>query len=349
VFHRGEKVVDLWGGVRDPSTQSPWEENTLALVHSTTKGVAALTMALAESRGLFDYDERVSRYWPEFRQFGKEGITIRQLLSHQAGLFALDVNIDKKLVRDLDHLGVVLARQKPAWRPGDRQAYHGITLGFYESELLRRADPLHRSLGQYFREELAKPLDVEFYIGLPEEIPDSRLAPLQRFSMWSALMGLPFELAVASLNPRSRFRRCLEGSELSEQGDHVYARRIEIPSGGGVGTARALAKLYGVFATGGKELGLRKETLEKLMAPAVPPAHGFKDECLKVEVQFSLGFEKLPAVHASAFGAQGTGGSMAFADPHAKLGYAYVPNRLGAKLQDERELAIREALYKSIS
>ena len=193
VFHRGEKVVDLWGGVRDKVTNSPWEENTMALVHSTTKGVAGLTMALAESRGLFDYDERVSRYWPEFRQFGKEGITVRQLLSHQAGLFALDVKIDKKLVRDLDHLGVVLARQKPAWRPGDRQAYHGITLGFYESELLRRVDPLHRSLGQYFREELAKPLDVDFYIGLPEEIPDSRLAPLQRFSMWSATVASPFK------------------------------------------------------------------------------------------------------------------------------------------------------------
>jgi CubicO group peptidase (beta-lactamase class C family) len=166
--------------------------------------------------------------------------------------------------------------------------------------------------------------------------------------MWSAITSLPFALAVAAMNPRSNFRRCLEGSELPEESDHIYARRIEIPAAGGVGTARALAKLYGVFATGGKELGLRKETLEKLMAPAVPPAHGFKDECLKIEVQFSLGFEKPPS-HANAFGFQGTGGSMAFADPQAKVGYAYVPNRLGPKLQDPRELAIREALCKSIS
>jgi CubicO group peptidase (beta-lactamase class C family) len=352
VFHRGEKVVDLWAGVRDEATQAPWEENTMALVHSTTKGVAALTMALAESRGLFDYEERVSRYWPEFRQFGKDGITVRQLLSHQAGLYALDVKVDKELVRDLDRLAVVLARQKPKWRAGDRQAYHGITLGFYESELLRRVDPRHRSLGQYLRDELTGPLGVEFYIGLPEELPDSRLAPLTRFSMWSALTGLPFELAVAALYPRSKFRRCLEGSELPEQSDHVYARRIEIPAGGGVGTARALATLYGVFATGGKELGLRKQTLEKLMAPAIPPEHGFKDECLKVEVQFSLGFEKPGGgnlyAHPSAFGAPGTGGSFAFADPHSQLGYAYVMNRMGAKLRDDRELAIRSAMYRAI-
>lgn len=235
---------------------------------------------------------------------------------------------------------------------GDRQAYHGLTIGLYESELLRRVDPQRRSLGQYLRDELTRPLEAEFYIGLPEDVPDSRLAPLQRSSIWSALMGMPFELVIASLNPRSRLRRCLQGAELAQQGAHVYARRIELPAEGGVGTARALAKLYGVFATGGKELGLRSETLEKLMAPAVAPAHGFKDECLKVEVQLSLGFEKPGGTnvfaHPSAFGAQGSGGSCAFADPHSQVGYAYVPNRMGTKLKDPRELAVRAAMYRSI-
>ena len=180
VYYRGEKVVDLWGGIRNKATGEPWEEDTMALVHSTTKGMAGLAMALAHSRGLFDYDERVSTYWPEFAQQGKGRITVRQLLSHQAGLFALDERPVRSLVADPDRLAAVLARQKPAWPPGTRQAYHGITLGFYESELLRRVDPEHRTLGRFFQEEIATPLGLDFYIRLPEEIPDSRLAPLHR-------------------------------------------------------------------------------------------------------------------------------------------------------------------------
>lgn len=352
VYHRGEKVVDLWGGIRNEATGDPWEEETMALVHSTTKGMAGLAMALAHSRGLFDYDERVITYWPEFAQQGKGRITVRQLLSHQAGLFALDERPVRSLVADPDRLAIVLARQKPAWPPGTRQAYHGITLGFYESELMRRVDPEHRTLGRYFQEELATPLGLEFYIRLPEEIPDSRLAPLHRFDMAAALFGLPVPLALAAMNPRSRFRRALQGSELPEQSDRVYARNLEIPAGGGVGTARALARAYGVFATGGRELGLREETLRQLMAPAVPPAHGFRDACLKVEIRFSLGFAKPgpknPFAHPSAFGSPGTGGSFAFADPHARVGYAYIPNRMGACLEDPREAALRGAMYRSI-
>ncbi len=141
VYHQGEKVADLWGGIRDKATVEPWEENTKVLVSSATKGLAGLAMALAHSRGLFDYDERVSKYWPEFAQQSKDKITIRQLLAHQAGLFALDKRVDTRVESDLDRLAVILARQKPSWEPGTRQAYHAITLGFYESELLRRADP----------------------------------------------------------------------------------------------------------------------------------------------------------------------------------------------------------------
>ena len=352
VYHRGEKVVDLWGGIRNKATGEPWEEGTMALVHSTTKGLAGLAMALAHSRGLFDYDERVSSYWPEFAQQGKGRITVRQLLSHQAGLFVLDERPVRSLVADPDRLAAVLARQRPAWPPGTRQAYHGITLGFYESELLRRVDPAHRTLGRFFQEEIAAPLGLDFYIGLPEEIPDSRLAPLYRFDMMTALFSLPPALALAAINPRSRFRRCLEGSELPEQGERVYARNLEVPAGGGVGTARAIARAYSAFATGGRELGLREETLRQLMAPAVAPVRGFRDACLKVEVQFSLGFAKPgpknPFAHPSAFGAPGTGGSFGLADPHAKVGYAYVPNQMGGSLEDPREVALRRAMYRSI-
>jgi CubicO group peptidase (beta-lactamase class C family) len=353
VYHRGEKVVDLWGGVRNEATGEPWEEDTMALVHSTTKGMAGLAMALAHSRGLFDYDERVSAYWPEFAQQGKGRMTVRQLLSHQAGLFALDERPVRDLVADPDRLAVVLARQKPAWPPGTRQAYHGITVGFYESELLRRVDPGHRTLGRFFQEEIATPLKIDFYIRLPEEIPNSRLAPLRRFSMAAVFLAMPLPLALAAMNPRSRFRRCLLGSELPEEGaGRVYARNLEVPAGGGVGTARALARAYGVFATGGRELGLREETLRQLMAPAVPPVRGFRDACLKVELQFSLGFAKPgpenPFGHPSSFGAPGTGGSIGFADPHAGVGYAYIPNRMGTHLEDPREAALRRAMYRSI-
>jgi CubicO group peptidase (beta-lactamase class C family) len=118
VYHHGEKVVDLWGGIRNRSTGEPWEEDTMVLVFSATKGMAGLAMALVHSRCLFEYDERVSTYWPEFGQQGKERITVRQLLSHQAGLFALDERLDRSIVADPDRLAVILARQKPALEPG---------------------------------------------------------------------------------------------------------------------------------------------------------------------------------------------------------------------------------------
>ncbi len=355
IYYRGEKVVDLWGGIRNKATGEPWEEDTMVFVASTTKGLAGLAMALAHSRGLFDYEERVCTYWPEFAQQGKEQITVRQLLSHQAALFAFDAPVDKRVVADLDRLAVILARQKPAWEPGTRQAYHAISLGFYEGELLRRVDPRHRSLGQFFQEELASPLGLDFYIRLPEEIPNARLATIQGPNPTLAIFTMPIPYTLAVLDRRSPLRRAAyenPGWSLPLDNERVYARNFEVPSGGGVGTARAIAQAYSVFATGGRELGVREETLQQLMAPAVPPLHGFYDECLKVEVPFSLGFmkpsPKYPFGHPSAFGAPGAGGSAGFADPQAKVGYAYVLNRLGTYLEDPRELALRAALYRSI-
>jgi len=355
IYYRGQKVVDLWSGIRNKATGEPWEEDTMVLVYSATKGLAGLAMALAQSRGLLDYEERVCTYWPEFAQQGKEQVTVRQLLSHQAGLFAFDAPVDKSVVADLDRLSVVLAQQKPAWEPGTRQAYHAISLGFYESELLRRVDPRHRSLGQFFQEEMASPLGLDFYIRLPEEIPNSRLATLQMANYALAIFHNPILLTLAAMNRHSPLYRAMvsnPGTSLPLDPESVYARNLEVPSGGGVGTARAIAQAYSVFATGGRELGLREETLQQLMAPAVPPLHGFYDECLKVEVPFSLGFmkpsPKYPFGHPSAFGAPGAGGSAGFADPQARVGYAYILNRMGTYLEDPRELALRNALYRSI-
>ena len=351
IYVRGEKVVDLWGGVRNAATREPWERDTMALVYSTTKGLAAMTLALAHSRGWLDYNERVAAYWPEFAQNGKAAITVRQLLAHQAGLFAFPEMGDRALIGDLDRLAVVLARQKPAWAPGTRQGYHAITLGYYEGELLRRIDPKHRSLGQFFQDEIAGPLGLECYIRLPASLPNSRLAVLARPGLLQILRGFGLSFFSVAFNPRSNISRALRGSMLPHDARTIYARNLEIPSGGGVTTARSLARAYGVFATGGHELHLASETLAALAAPAVAPTHGFFDECMRTSgVRFSLGFMKPGPLWGfgspASFGQPGTGGSLGFADPISGVGYGYVTNRIGTRLTgDPREIALRDALY----
>jgi CubicO group peptidase (beta-lactamase class C family) len=356
-YHRGEKVVDLWGGIRNKQTGEPWEQDTMVVVHSATKGLAAMTLAVAHSRGWLDYEERVCAYWPEFAQHGKEKITVRQLLAHQAGLFAINEPVDRSIVADLDRLAIVLARQKPAWEPGTRQAYHGLTLGFYEGELLRRVDPQHRSLGQFFQDEIATPLREDVYIRLLEAVPNSRLATLAPPSLVEILRGFGLRFTLVAMNPRSNIHRALSvnpGTRVYEDAQRINARNLEVPSGGGVGTARGIAHAYSVFATGGRELALRKETLDLLAAPAIPPTRGFYDECMKVDgVQFSLGFMKPGVVWAfggaSSFGSPGAGGSLGFADPEAGIGYAYVTSRMGTVLTgDPRDVALRDALHSSI-
>jgi CubicO group peptidase (beta-lactamase class C family) len=356
-FRHREKVVDVWGGVRNKRTGEPWEQDTMVVVHSATKGLAAMTLALAHSRGWLDYEERVAAYWPEFAQHGKEKITVRQLLGHQAGLFAINEPVDRGTITDLDRLAVVLARQKPAWEPGTRQAYHGLSLGFYEGELLRRIDPDHRSLGQFFQDEIATPLGIDVYIRLPESIPNARFATLTPPRAIDMLTGFPLRLALESFNHHSNIYRALQinpGTAVYLDDERVYARNLEVPSGGAVGTARGIAYAYAVFAAGGREIGLREETLELLAAPAIPPTRGFFDECLKAEMQFSLGFMKpspnLPFGGPRSFGAPGAGGAMGFADPVAGIGYAYVTSQMGTRLSgDPRDLALRNALYARVA
>jgi len=353
VYYLGDKVVDLWGGVRNQATGEPWQEDTMVLVYSTTKGLAAMTLALAHSRGWLDYEERVATYWPEFAQNGKETITVRQLLAHQAGLFALAEKVDRSIVADLDRLAAILARQKPAWKPGTRQAYHAITLGYYENELLRRVDPEHRSLGQFFQDEIATPLGLDFYIRLPESIPDSRLATISRPSLLEMVRGFGFRFSLLAFNPRSNITRALIGSMLPHDPRRVYARDLEVPAGGGVGTARAIAYAYGVFASGGRELALRPETLGLLSAPPIPATRGFHDECMKADARFSLGFMKpgplMAFGSARAFGMPGSGGSMGFADPETGIGYGYVTSGMGTVLSgDPRDLALRNAVQTAI-
>jgi CubicO group peptidase (beta-lactamase class C family) len=353
-YVRGERVVDLWGGVRDKATRQPWEEDTMVIVHSTTKGLSAMALAVAHSRGWLDYEERVCRYWPEFAQHRKDRVTVRQLLAHSAGLYALDEPVNRALVADLDRLASVLARQKPAWPPGTRQGYHAVTLGFYEGELLRRVDPQHRTLGQFFEDEIARPLGLDVYIRLPEDIPNARLATLAPPRKRDMLFGFPPRLLLEVINRRSKIVRALRGSELPLDAERVYARNLEIPAGGAVGTARAIAHAYSVFATGGRDLKLRPETLDLLAEPAVRPAYGFFDECMKGEVEFSLGFMKpnaaWPFGSPAAFGAPGAGGSIGFADPATAVGYAYVTSQSGTSVTgDPREVALRDALHEAVA
>lgn len=356
-YYRGDKVVDLWGGIRNKATGEPWERDTLVVVHSATKGLAAMTLAVAHSRGWLDYEERVATYWPEFAQHGKETITVRQLLAHQAGLFAFEEPVDRSVVADLDRLAQVMARQTPAWPPGTRQAYHALTLGFYEGELIRRIDPAHRTLGRFFHDEIAAALGEDVYIRLPEELPNSRLATLSAPGRLELLFGFPLRLALEGLNPRSNIYRALvvnPGSSVYLDERRVYARNLEVPSGNAVGTARGIAHAYSVFASGGLELGLRRETLDLLAAPAVPPSRGFYDECMKVDgVEFSLGFMKSsPGIRFGgprSYGSPGAGGAMGFADPDSGVGYGYVTSRMGTTLTgDPRDRALRDALYAAI-
>ena len=166
------------------------------------------------------------------------------------------------------------------------------------------------------------------------------------------IFKVPISFFLATMNPRSEIRRALLGSTLSLDKERIYARNFEVPSGGGVGTARAIAHAYSVFATGGKELGLREETLRQLMAQPVAPVHGFRDGALKEDIRFSLGFVKPglnnPFGHPGSFGAPGFGGSFGFADPEAKIGYGYVLNRQDTYFMDPRDLALRTAMYRSI-
>ena len=352
IYQHGEKVVDLWGGVRDRASREPWREDTMVVVHSATKGLAAMVLALAHSRGWLDYDERVCTYWPEFAQAGKDRITVRLLLAHQAGLFAFDEPVDRTVLADLDRLAAIMARQRPAWEPGERQAYHAISLGFYQGELLRRIDPEHRSLGQFFADEIATPLGIDFHLRLPEFLPDARLARLEPPRRWQVLMRMPLPIVLASMNQRSVLYRSLianPGTGFYVDPRRIYARNLEAASGLGVGTARAIAKAYGVFAGDGRQLGLHRDTLDALQAPAIPAQHGFFDECLRGPVKFSLGFmkpsEAFPFGHEGAFGAPGAGGAMGYADPETGIGYGYVTNRMGTSLHgDPRDIALRAAI-----
>jgi CubicO group peptidase (beta-lactamase class C family) len=346
--------------VRDARGGEPWAEDTLVLVYSTSKGLAAMTLALAQTRGWLDYDERVASYWPEFAQAGKGDVTVRQLLGHEAGLPVVDERLNPRILEDFDRLATAIARQRPLWRPGTRHGYHGVSLGWYEGELIRRVDPQGRTLGRFFAEEIADPLGLEVYFGAPGDLPRKRLARIERIPAWRALpkmRDLPRPMALAMANPRSVSFRTFANPRLRRPADldRQEYRRLEFPAGGAIGSARDIARAYAAFVADPPGLGLTTATLDELTRAPRPPTHGWHDEVLKVDTAFSLGFAR---PHGDfrfgssfrAFGHPGAGGSFAFGDPDRGVSFAYVMNRMGFRLNDDpREKALRDALYRCLA
>ena len=360
VYRDGRKVVDLWGGFRNGHTQAPWEKDTLVNVFSTTKGVASLAVAVAASRGLIDYDAKVADYWPEFAQAGKGAVTVRQLLGHQAGLAAIKPPLTLSDIADPEKLSKRIAAQAPAWPPGTRHGYHAVTLGWYQSELVRHVDPQGRTIGRFFAEEIAGPLDLDFYIGLPVSVDRDRVAHLHASSKGESLLHLnmmPARFVAALFNPFSLAARALtvaEGVTALEAFNKDELRTLEIAASNGTGTARSIAKLYGSAAIGTPELGLSPAVRDALEGPAVPPTKGLRDKVLCIDLSYSLGFGKPTSTRVfgtsgKAFGWPGAGGSFGFADPDTGIGFAYVMNRLGHHMwSDSRELALRQALFRDV-
>ncbi|MDV6028642.1 MAG: beta-lactamase family protein [Phycisphaera sp. RhM] len=359
VYHQGQKVVDLWGGRRCHHSGARWTEQTLSLAFSVTKGMAAAVMAVAHSRGLFDLDAPVAAYWPEFGCDEKRKITVRQLLAHQAGLVAIDRKLNPQILADHDQMAAITASQKPLWQPGTRHGYHTLTLGWYQNELIRRVDPAGRTLGEFFQDEIASPLGIEFYIGLPDWIDSEHISSTQGFRKLAILANLnqlPWKMVLAGIWPQSVVSKSIKFLKFDNPaalGRPEY-REVEIPSANGFGQARAVAKVYDVLARGGRRLGITPGTMQELVAPPLQPSRGSRDAVLKIDTNYSFGFSRPSdgfrfGADDQAFGCPGAGGSFGMADPSKQLAFAYLTNTMSFRIFDDpRERAVRQAVYQCI-
>lgn len=304
-------VVDLWAGHADRERTRPWERDTIVNVFSTTKGLAALAAHMLIDRGELHVDAPVTRYWPEFGQAGKEHMPVRYLLTHQAGLPALEGDLPQETWLDWDAICSQLARQTPRWMPGTRHGYHAITFGHLVGEVVRRVDG--RTVGAFVREEIAQPLGVDFFIGTPAS-EDHRIADILPDTRTAPAAGV-IANAVSAVDWNDRARRA-----------------AEIPAANGHGNARALATIYGVLACGGEANGVRLLSERGARLAATDVAAGM-DETLKAHTHRTLGF-MLPFAEfndvrpAGSFGHAGAGGSQGFADPARRLGFGYVMNQM---------------------
>ncbi len=358
----GETVVDLWGGVADRKTGAAWTRDTVGIVFSCTKGATAICAHVLASRGKLDLDAPVAELWPEFATHGKERATTRMMLDHSVGVPALRAKVKDSGPYEWDYMTGLLADEAPFWEPGIRNGYHGFTFGWTVGEMVRRASGV--SLGTFFQNEIARPLGLDFWIGLPEEI-EPRVAPIIPFVYKAEQAKTPFmiDLATKKDSPAALFFFNV-GAWRTGGANTRAGRAAEIGAANGITNARGLAGLYAPLANGGGNL-VDARTLTR-MGEVSMATHD--DATLRIPTRFALGFMKSmdnrrcsigaelfgPDVDSvimgsAAFGHVGAGGSLGFADPVAGLSFGYTMNRMGpGLLMNERGQALVDAAYLSL-
>jgi CubicO group peptidase (beta-lactamase class C family) len=337
----GEFVVDIWAGYADAARTRPWERDTIVNVYSTTKVMAALCMLMLVDRGQLDIDAPVAQYWPEFAQAGKENIPVRYLLTHQSGMAGIVEPITIEEFYDWDRVVGLLAAQEPLWEPGKHSGYHAFTFGHLLGEVLRRITG--KTMGTFFREEVAGPLGADFHIGFGEEL-DSRVADL-----------VPPEKAEESvLDSQSKLAKAMANT--SFPAEHTWERAwraAEIPAANGHGNARSVARVAALLAGGGELDGVRllgMDTVEK----SIEEQYYGKDLVLGQPIRWGLGWglssKEMPVgPNPRTFYWGGRGGSAVVMDLDANLSFAYVMNGMsGNILGDNRAAGPAMALFSTI-
>ena len=358
----GETVVDLWGGVADPKTQAPWTRDTVGIVFSCTKGATALCAHVLASRGKLDLDAPVVELWPEFGRHGKEGVTTRMMLDHSAGVPALRARMKESGPYEWDYMTGLIAAEEPFWPPGTRNGYHGFTFGWTVGEMVRRASG--KSLGTFFQEEIARPLGLDFWIGLPEAI-EPRVAPIMPFALRAEDGKTPFLRDLGTNKQSIPFLFYMNVGAWRMGGANTRAgHAAEIGAANGITNARGLAGMYAPLSTSGGKL-VDSRTLTR-MGEVSMATHD--DATLRIPTRFALGYMKsmdnrrrsLGAklfgedvdsviLGSPAFGHVGAGGSLGFADPVAGLSFGYTMNQMGpGLLMNERGQALVDAAYLSL-
>lgn len=348
----GEVVVDLWAGYVDRERTQPWERDTIVLVYSSTKGAVALAAHMLADRGLLDFEAPVAAVWPEFAQAGKETLPLRYLLTHQAGLPAIDEELPVGAELDWDTMAGALSRQAPLWEPGEKTGYHAATYGWLVGEVIRRVDG--RSVGTFIREEIAEPLGVEFLLGFgPEE--DHRVSDLHLAQV--PVEELPSLAAAALLEPTSMAARAFNIAPRGpNKGRNSRAfRGSEQPGSNGHSNARALATIYGALGNGGEWHGHRLLSEEGIRLAGTEQVQG-RDLILQTPVRRTLGFmmpvSGVPDPRGeNAFGHAGMGGSVGFCDPDVGLGFGYAMNQMWTNTlaqDDPRAGRLMQAVYDSL-
>jgi CubicO group peptidase (beta-lactamase class C family) len=358
----GETVIDLWGGTADLATGRAWARDTIGVVWSCTKGATALCAHILVTRGELQLDAPVASYWPEFARNGKGAITVRMLLAHQAGLPAFSQPIPDDGYCDWELIVNRLAEQAPLWAPGTRHGYHALTYGHLVGELVRRVSG--RSLGTFFREEVADPLDLDLWIGLPKA-HEPRVAPTIPAPFPEPGDAIPTFYRVAMREPDSVGAWVLMNSGLVFAPGWIDSRdahAAELPAFGGIGNARALAGMYRVLALGGAADGVHLVDDGELVEMGAVASATSVDATMLVPTRWSLGFAKSVdnsarepgdrdgvVLSEDAFGHVGMGGSIGFADPVARMSFGYTMNRQGMAVGlDERGQSLIDATYTAL-